>query len=447
MKNGKKDCAFLNGLCPELCVETVRRIAFETGFAQRSWKKISPEDFLVHLCVESIKGTVSYNDLAQKIATEENQDASKQAYHNRTNNKSVLFFKRILEEIMKLKFNMDEFTDLKLASKYNRILIQDSTVIGLPSKLFKVFSGVKNGHGAVCNARIQGVYDLIAGEFVFFSIDPYSKNDLAASLDLPLRQGNLVLRDRGYFTFDAIAKTIESGADMISRYKHKTIFTDPETDKEIDLLELLRGKKKIDMKVFIGKEKIPVRLIAVPVNEETANLRRMKAKNEAKKRYAVSKENLELMSWTIFITTIDDLEFTFENIFVLYSYRWRIEIIFKAWKSHFNFDEIHNVSEGQLNLILYARMIVICAIFYQGYNQFKNLIFKKSNKDVSLLKFVRYVVRNFESFLANIKERRRKNKLIAIIEKYCVYDTRTRQNFNQILRDNSLFINDLHELT
>jgi len=46
-----------------------------------------------------------------------------------------------------------------------------------------------------------------------------------------------------------------------------------------------------------------VRLMAAPVDEETANLRRMKAKRETR-GHNPSKALLELMDWTIFITTI-----------------------------------------------------------------------------------------------------------------------------------------------
>jgi hypothetical protein len=38
---------------------------------------------------------------------------------------------------------------------------------------------------------------LLDRRLIGFSIDPYSKNDLAAAPELPLQQGDLVLRDRG----------------------------------------------------------------------------------------------------------------------------------------------------------------------------------------------------------------------------------------------------------
>jgi hypothetical protein len=444
MKNKRE---MLNGLCPGLSVEKIRHLACETKFVERCHRKISPEDFVNHLCVESINGTVSHNDLAAKIAVEEGHAASRQAYSDRMDDDCVLFFQRILEEVMKTKCETKELEGTGVSGAYKRILIQDSTVIRLPQRLFGIFSGVKNADASVCNARIQGVYDLLQGSFVYFSIDPYSKNDLAAISDFPLQKGDLMLRDRGYFTLDAFSKAIGSEADLVSRYRYKTTFADPETGENIDLLGMLRGKGKVDMHVLAGeKEKVPVRLMAVPVCEETANIRRMKAKKESKGP-SPSREILELMSWTIFITTIKSPAFTFKVIFILYSLRWRIETIFKTWKSHLQFNKIHNVSEEQLTVLLYARFIMICVVFVHGYDKFKSLVFSRTKRDLSLLKFIRLVTRNISDFLENCLSARNEMKFVNIIGKYCVYERRKRENFNQQYRSITLIIRNICELT
>ena len=444
MKNKRE---IFNGLCPELSVEVIRRIAYETKFVERYWKKISPEDFVDYLCSESVKGTVSYNDLAAKIAVEEGHSASRQAYFDRMDDDCILFFKRILEEVMKTKYDTEELTDSESVKGYKRILIQDSTIVRLPQKLFEVYSGVKNAGAIACNARIQGVYDLLAGNFVYFSIDTYTRNDLAAVFDFTLQKGDLMLRDRGYLVLDAISKAIDSEADIISRYKHKMTFTDPETGKNIDLLKMLKEKGKVDMLVLAGeKEKVLVRIVAVPACEETANLRRMKAKKESK-RHTPSTEVLELMSWTIFITTIKDTTFSFDVILILYSLRWRIETIFKAWKSHLQFNKIHNVSAEQLTVLLYARFIMICIVFIHGYDKFKSLLFSRKNKELSRLKFIRFVMRNLTNFLENCLSVRNEMKFINIIEKYCAYETRRRKNFNQQCKSITFIINNLSDLS
>jgi len=163
---------------------------------------------------------------------------------------------------------------LKRCRLFKRILIQDSTIIQLPPRLFDLFSGVKNAHTTTCNARIQGVYDLCSGRFVRFSIDPYSKNDVSVAFDLPVEPGDLVLRDRGYFLLEAISNFKAKGVETISRYKHKTTLYDASTRESLDLLDLLTRSGSVDRIVLASENKdIRVRLLAVPVTEEIANLR------------------------------------------------------------------------------------------------------------------------------------------------------------------------------
>jgi hypothetical protein len=225
------------------------------------------------------------------------------------------------------------------------VLVQDSTIIKLPSHLFADFSGVSNGHLSVCNARIQAIYDLIPARLLSFSIDPYSKNDLAAAPDLPVQEGDLVLRDRGYLTPDEVRRHRAAGGDCIYRHKTGTAYLDPETLQPIGLPDQLRSQQWLDMKVLLNNpSRTPVRLVAAPVDQETANLRRMKAKRE-NKGHNPSKAVLELMDWTIFITTIPDTLADFARILAIYGIRWRIEVIFKAWKSHMKFHLLHRVSK------------------------------------------------------------------------------------------------------
>jgi hypothetical protein len=104
-------------------------------------------------------------------------EACRQAFYYRTKEAAVEFFNQVLMTVMKHKHPLNDvdIAGLKLIAKY--ILIQDSTIIRLPNKLYEIFSGVKNSLSTVCNARIQGVYDLLSGKFVSFSIDTYSEND------------------------------------------------------------------------------------------------------------------------------------------------------------------------------------------------------------------------------------------------------------------------------
>jgi len=197
----------------------IDEIAKETGFYKRSPRKINLLDLVEHLCGESVKGTVSYNDLAARIQPVTGVIVSRQACWERIHEDGcVAFFKSLLAMIMLLKLHPQELEKLKSYSMFKRILIQDSTIIQLPARLFEAFSGVKNAHATTCNARIQGVYDLCSGRFISFSIDPYSKNDVSVASDVQTQPGDLILRDRGYFLMETIGEFKKNGSDTISRY-------------------------------------------------------------------------------------------------------------------------------------------------------------------------------------------------------------------------------------
>ncbi|MBU1677321.1 MAG: transposase, partial [Bacteroidetes bacterium] len=225
----------------------------------------------------------------------------------------------------------------------------------------------------------------------------------------------------------------EHGADSISRYKHKTTFYDPISHEEIDLLSRLKQCGSLDMEVLAGTNKsTKLRIIAAPVPEEVANIRRMRAKKEAKKR-GCSHELLQLMAWSIFITTIDDEDFTIRQACLLYSLRWRIECIFKTWKSNLNFDKIHNVSEVQLRVLLNARFIMITLLYERLYAPLEKLVFTKIHKHLSLMKFMHFISRNLESFIKQFFDDGKKDDAIKLLLRYCTFDKRKRKCFNEVV--------------
>jgi hypothetical protein len=415
--------------CTGLERETIRRLAFQSGFCKRASGKIPAPDFLIHLCLQSVTGVVSYNDLAARMQALTGVSASRQAYWERTDEACVRFFQSILQRVMLSKCCPEEIERLRKQGRFRRILLQDSTVIRLPLRLFQAFSGVKNAHKAVCNARIQGIYDLLSGRFLHFSIDPYSRNDQAASLDIDVQEGDLVLRDRGYVSIPAIQQHKRQGADSIYRHRHDIILYDPTTGQRIDLLTLLTLRGSIDQQVLVGTDpQMSIRLLAAPVCEETANLRRMWAKREAK-GHAPSREHLQLMSWTIFWTTIADPDITFEEILALYRLRWRIENIFKTWKSYFHFEKIHNVSEIQLRVLLKARLIMITLAYERLFSPIAGLLYRKTGKLLSLFKFSRYVTQNLPVLIRLLNARNLCSTLTQALLRYCTYDKRKRSTF------------------
>ena len=72
--------------------EEVTRLAFESGFCKRNSGKIVAPDFLLYFCLQSLEGTVSYNDLAAKVEAKTGVNASRQAYQQRMGDECDSFF-------------------------------------------------------------------------------------------------------------------------------------------------------------------------------------------------------------------------------------------------------------------------------------------------------------------------------------------------------------------
>jgi len=355
---------------------------------------------------------------------------SRQAVCKRVNGKFVKFLQLALEQILSAKFSKD-FSQAETTC-FKRIIVQDSTVIKLPSRLFEEFSGVSNAHCAVCNARIQGVYDLLDKRFLYFSIDKYSKNDMAAAPELDVQEGDLVLRDRGYLTHAEVKRNQESGAYHIHRHSIHITYRDPVTDELIDLAGLLKTHGRLDMIVCLNDDdRTQVRLIAAAVDEETANLRRMKAKKDCR-GHKPSENLLFLMSWTIFITNLPSRKFDFSNLLTLYRLRWRIENIFKTWKSNMAFASIHNVSSHQLRALLMARLITITVTMHYVYNPCATIIAANSDRYLSMMKLMRYIQVRKERLPEIIQGLTKNIKQTAFtLIKFCAYDKRKRLNYVQ----------------
>jgi hypothetical protein len=415
----------------------LEQLAREAGVIQRKARKLEPCHLLAELIAQCLHRSPSYNDLASGIDDQHGREPSRQAVAQRLNPAFERFLETLLGKLIALKISKDVETG-KLAPcdfrGYRRVLVQDSTVIKLPTALFDSFSGVANAHSTVCNARIQAVYDLISSRLIMFSIDPYSKNDVSAAPELELMEGDLVLRDRGYLTAAEMQRHCDAGAQFIYRHKTGMIYLDPQTLLPVDLAALLKERGSLDMEVLLNnRERTRVRLVAAPVSKETADLRRMRAKKETK-GHNPSKAMLELMDWTIFLTSVPAVVATFGEILGIYGLRWRIEVIFKAWKSHLKFDALHRVSKRQMHILLKTRLLVIAAASAL-YHRLERTLWRKRGRRLSLLKFMNYIAaspsnlqRVIESAGATASDR-----LQRALVKYCCYDKRKkRRNFNEI---------------
>jgi len=255
-----------------------------------------------------------------------------------------------------------------------RILVGDASTITLHPSLAGAFPGAKNQTEAIiAQLKLQLIVDLITGKVIHFSLDPYLRSDAKAAMDfIPfLQAGDLLIRDLGFHSmlcFDAI---IQCGAYFISRLKANDKIFDTQ-GVEINLLEVLqqlapRPGMTIRLPIKLTKlHQVPCVLIAIAVPEEVANERRRKLRADAKRRgkNQPSAQNLARQSWTLLVTNLPESVADNNKIKELYLMRWRIEMIFKAAKSHSGLLKVakHETNSNHAKALVLAWVVMMIVL-------------------------------------------------------------------------------------
>jgi len=117
--------------------------------------------------------------------------------------------------------------------------------------------------------------------------------------------------------------------------------------------------------VELGPQRLPVRVLAFPLPGEQVAVRQRQARANRDRRLRHSPEYYQLLAWNIFITNAPPQRLAFAQAAKLYQLRWRIEIIFKSWKSHLGLGQLATVGARQLEPLLYA-LLILAVLLHAG---------------------------------------------------------------------------------
>ena len=102
-----------------------------------------------------------------------------------------------------------------------------------------------------------------------------------------------------------------------------------------------------------------------------------------------------------------------------------------------DFSKIHNVSIIQLHIILISRFIMILLLTQYIFTPCRLLVQKHLNKNHSLMKTTKYIVKHLNKLIEIHKELFTYNgnigKTICTLARYCSYDSRARTNYEQTM--------------
>ena len=361
-------------------------LARRNGFMQRLPRKIPILSFVLALVALAAETALSLERVAAVIGLAAGLSYSKQALHQRLGPRLELFLGQVATALFK-QISLP-VQDQGWFKNFQRVLLHDSTVEALPDHLASAFPGPANGRKRHYAAlKLQFICDLLHSQVLHLSLSGFTRNDQAASPDILqlVQAGDLVIRDLGYFILKVLEQISLKGAFFLSRYRHGVSAFDAQTGQPLDLPSQLRPGQSFDQQILLGAERVPMRLVACPLPEAVANERRRKAR-ASDRRSTPSKDKLYLLGWNIFVTNVPSGVWPLNVLRPIYRLRWRIEIIFKAWKSHLRLRELNCRTADLLRLSIMTKLL-FCIAVYRLCDALEML--GQTDRHVSLLRLAR----------------------------------------------------------
>ena len=335
--------------------EWLREAAKETGFVKRD-RKIDPALMFWSLTLGF--GVQLQRTLAslRRLYEEKGEvHISRSSFYDRFTPELVNFLHTcVLHGLENIAQNTNRILKDKLVG-FKDLLIQDSTIIRLHEKLAdkwpaartkKIAAGVKLSllvsavadgpkRIALCGERTSEVKTLRIGPWI---------------------KDRILLIDLGFYKHNTFARIDENGGYFVSRLKSKV---DPLI---IGTNRTFRGRS-IDV---VGKrlsEVLPkLKRQVIDVEVEVEFKRRAyngKQKGDAKRFRLVAPYNAEVKKYHMYITNIPVERLDGEEIAVLYSARWEIELIFKELKSRYGIDILPTSNPEIVEALLWVGILTL----------------------------------------------------------------------------------------
>ena len=262
-----------------------------------------------------------------------------------------------------------------------------------------------------------------------------------------MKKDDLLIRDLGYYVAGSIKEIGEKLAFYISRLKNDVnVYENKEAKEPVDLAKFI-DKHSVngiaDLEVFIGEDRYPARLIACPMSEEAINKRHRNANEKAKSNgVKLSKKKLRLLRYAIFITNVPSGMLSSTSVMSIYRARWRVELVFKQWKSCLKLHLFKGYRKERFHCLLYGRLIMILLI-----GSISPLLMAYAltiGKELSAFKLTNYLIadHNFARAIAEGKIPQLIDQLLRDIPRRLCMDKRRRPSLRSNVKMGNSYYNE-----
>lgn len=385
----------------------IEQIARLSEFVQRK-SKLKAFDFMLSLMFARFDSeNNSLLEMSNQMEQHFDYSIKKQSIDERFNERTVEFFKQLIEEALSKKIALD--IPKKYMEKFETIRIQDSTSFQLPA-LLKEYYGGCGGNTTGAMTRIQFEYDLKRHSPCVLDVCSGVKQDVTHAKENigNINENDLIIRDLGYSCIDVFKKIHDKDAFYISKLRtSQLVYIKNKEGKFIavsfkDVYNKLvtNNLNFLEKDVYLTKnEAYKIRLVVEQIPEDIYNQRIRKASIEAKKDKRQLTEEYKLRArMNIYITNTDSNMIEAKVVRQVYCIRWQIELMFKAWKTNLGIDNVKKMKKERFECQLYAKLLFII-ITLKIYHVLNMDMIRNEKAILSYQKFMKNITNSLEKFM------------------------------------------------
>ncbi|MDX1995003.1 MAG: IS4 family transposase [bacterium] len=341
----------------EILGSEAQALASAVGFIRRE-RKISGGGFALTLMSGWLsEKESSLADLAHAYLNSQGKGISRQGLNSRFNARAAHFMEALVGvAVKKVVGHRGERQTEGWINTFSAVWVCDSTVIRLPQPLEAVWEGTSGS-----SLKLQVCMDLKHGGFQHLTLHHGRCHDQQALADpLELPAGGLFMADLGYFKLARLAHISQAQAYWLTRYKGGTHLLDPQ-GQPLDLLDVLAKVDQLDLNVRVGlQQQLPCRLLACRVSD-AVYAQRLETLRQWERRHQTQASPLRhaLCRWVIYLSNLPPHRLRVEQVGIVYSLRWQMEMLFKRWKSLLHLDQWATHNPWRILCEVYAKLLAI----------------------------------------------------------------------------------------
>jgi hypothetical protein len=382
------------------CPSELEKTARKSKFIQRSSSLLQGKDFVDLMTAVSIDSkSMSLEGLCHALREiNPESDLTPQSLMERINNPNAAeFLKQVFQHILKQGLvDILARSQPDLFQPFKHVWIEDCSECVLNEALQGVFKGSGGQTSKAC-VKLDVVYEIKQKNIhIVDLVDRRSPDQQLAQKHLNIiQEGDLWIRDLGFFDASVLKVIAATGAYFLSRVPACVVVYLKKEDKEpVDLAGYINRRfpmdSIIDMEVFVTTQKLPCRLIAYRAPQELADKRRREANKAARKKGRTPrKESLNRLDFTLFITNVSAVVLPAKVVGTVYMVRWQIELIFKSWKSLLQINHLKGINPNRIRCLLYGKLIVI--VIVNMINKLACWYAQQLGREISLHKVVNWL--------------------------------------------------------